>query len=116
MTYVKVRGKWSSRYRAVDKPGTMIDFYLSPTRNAAAAKCFLAKALGELKDWEQPEVINTNKAPTYAAVLVPGGHPALAGQLSEQRLRGRPRQAQVADSVGARFQVDEDGLRDSHGP
>jgi hypothetical protein len=35
-TYVKVRGKWSYLYRAVDKLGTTIDFYLSPTRNTTA--------------------------------------------------------------------------------
>ena len=34
-----------------------------------AAKRFLAKSLSGLKDWEQPEVINTDKAPTYAAAL-----------------------------------------------
>jgi transposase-like protein len=56
-------------YRAVDKLGNTIDFYLSPTRNTTAAKRFLAKALRGLKDWEQPEVINTDKAPTYAAAL-----------------------------------------------
>jgi transposase-like protein len=66
---VKVRGKWSYLYRAVDKLGNTIDFYLSPTRNTAAAKRFLAKALKGLKDWEQPEVINTDKAPPYAAAL-----------------------------------------------
>ena len=68
-TYVKVRGKWSYLYRAVDKLGKTIDFYLSPTRNTIAAKRFLSKALRGLKDWEQPEVINTDKAPTYAAAL-----------------------------------------------
>ena len=68
-TYVRVRGKWSYLYRAVDKLGNTIDFYLSSTRNTTAAKRFLAKALRGLKDWEQPEVINTDKAPTYAAAL-----------------------------------------------
>ena len=68
-TYVKVGGKWSYLYRAVDKLGNTIDFYLSSTRNTTAAKRFLAKALSELKDWEQPEIINTDKAPTYAAAL-----------------------------------------------
>jgi DDE domain len=33
-TYVKVRGRWAYLYRAVDKFGNTIDFYLSPTRNA----------------------------------------------------------------------------------
>ena len=68
-TYVKVRGQWAYFYRAVDKHGNTIDFYLSPTRNTAAAKRFLGKALNGLKDWERPTVINTDKAPTYCAAL-----------------------------------------------
>ena len=66
---MKVGGKWSYLYRALDKLGDTIDFYLSPTRNMAAAKHFLAKAHRGLKDWEQSPVINTDKAPTYAAAL-----------------------------------------------
>jgi transposase-like protein len=53
----------------VDKLGNTIDFFLSPTRNTKAAKRFLGKALQGLKDWEKPRVINTDKAPTYAAAL-----------------------------------------------
>ncbi len=68
-TYVKVRGQWAYLSRAIDKLGNTIDFYLSPTRNTAAAKRFLGKALNGLKDWEKPSVINTDKAPTYAAAL-----------------------------------------------
>ena len=56
-------------YRALDKLGDTIDLYLWPTRNMAAAKHFLAKAHRGLKDWEQSPVINTDKAPTYAAAL-----------------------------------------------
>jgi transposase-like protein len=48
---------------------TSIDFYLSPTQHTAAAEQFLGKALKGLKHWELPDVINTDKAPTYAAVL-----------------------------------------------
>ena len=58
-TYVKVRGKWAYLYRALDKLGNTIDFYLSATRNTKAAKRFLGKALRGLKDWELPEVLNT---------------------------------------------------------
>jgi transposase-like protein len=54
---------------AVDKFGNTIDFYLSSTRNTAAAKRFLAKALNGLKQWELPHVVNTDEAPTYAAAL-----------------------------------------------
>jgi transposase, IS6 family len=68
-TYVKVRGKWAYLYRAVDKHGNTVDFYLSPTRNTAAAKRFLGNALSDLKRWEKPTIINTDKAPTYAAAL-----------------------------------------------
>ena len=68
-TYVKVRGQWTYLYRAVDKFGNTIDFYLSPTRNAKAAKRFLGKALNGLKDWEKPTVINTDKAPTYGIAI-----------------------------------------------
>jgi arginine:ornithine antiporter / lysine permease len=68
-TYVKVGGAWTYLYRALDKHGDTIDFYLSPTRSAKAAKRFLCKALGGLKDWEKPEVINTHKAPTYAVAI-----------------------------------------------
>ena len=56
-------------YRAVDKFGDTIDFYLSATRNTKAAKRFLGKALRGLKDWELPEVLNTDKAPTYAGAI-----------------------------------------------
>ena len=36
---------------------------ISP-RPVKAAKRFLGKALKGLKDWEQPNVLNTDKAPT----------------------------------------------------
>ena len=64
-----MRGKWAYLYRALDKLGNTIDFYLSATRNTKAAKRFLGKALRGLKAWEQPEVLNTDKAPTYAAAI-----------------------------------------------
>ena len=53
-TYVKVRGQWAYLYWAIDKLEDTIDFYLSPTRNMAAAKRFLDKALNGLKGWEKP--------------------------------------------------------------
>ena len=68
-TYIKVRGKWAYLYRALDKLGNTVDFYLSATRNTKASKRFLGKALRGLKAWEQPEVLDTDKAPTYAAAI-----------------------------------------------
>jgi transposase, IS6 family len=77
-TYVKVKGKWVYLYRAVDKGGDTIDFYLSPTRNIKAAKRFLGKALKGLKDWQMQLKINTDKAPTYG--------PAIAELKKERKL------------------------------
>ena len=51
-TYVKVKGRWTYLYRAVDSRGQTIDFLLSAKRDAAAAKCFFRKALG------QPHTVN----------------------------------------------------------
>src|SRR3954462_8633108 len=39
-TYVKVKGRWTYLYRAVDSRGQTIDFLLSAKRDAAAAKRF----------------------------------------------------------------------------
>ncbi len=44
-TYIKIKGEWFYYYRAVDKFGDVIDYYLSPTRDEAAAKAFLNKAI-----------------------------------------------------------------------
>lgn len=68
-TYIKVKGQWKYLYRAVTKSGDTIDFYLSSTRNAKAAKRFLAKALRPLKDWEMPYTINTDKAGCYSQAI-----------------------------------------------
>jgi hypothetical protein len=39
-TYVRIAGKWSYLYRAVDSTGETIDFVLSPNRDLIAAKLF----------------------------------------------------------------------------
>ena len=44
-TYIKVRGQWTYLYRAVDKAGQTVDFWLSTTRDVAAAKAFFKKAI-----------------------------------------------------------------------
>jgi len=59
-TYIRVKGKWVCLYRAVDSTGATIDFLLSAKRDAAAAECFLAKALGG-ENHPAPRVINTDE-------------------------------------------------------
>src|SRR5690348_1999731 len=44
-TSIKIKGTWTSLYRAVDSEGNTLEFFLSPTRDAEAAKRFFVKAL-----------------------------------------------------------------------
>ena len=44
-TYIRVKGKWTYLYRAVDKQGQTVDFLLSEKRDMAAAKRFFMKAM-----------------------------------------------------------------------
>ena len=44
-TYIQIKGIWHYLYRAVDKRGRTVDFYLSETRDIGAAMAFFRKAL-----------------------------------------------------------------------
>ena len=44
-TYVKVAGRWRYVYRSVDQWGQVIDVFVSPRRNIAAARTFFTTAL-----------------------------------------------------------------------
>ena len=67
-TYIRVKGRWKYLYRAIDKEGKTLDFYLADRRNTKAAKRFLAKALRRSRDWK-PRVINTDKNPAYGEAI-----------------------------------------------
>src|SRR5438270_9904656 len=67
-TYLRVTGKWTYLYRAVDSTGDTIDFLLSPTRDAAAAKRFFQKALRS-PSHPRPRVINVDGNPSYPKVI-----------------------------------------------
>ena len=66
-TYIRVKGKWTYLYRAVDSAGASIDFLLSARRDAAAAKQFFQKALRS-PNHPRPRVINVDKNPSYPPV------------------------------------------------
>jgi transposase-like protein len=44
-TYIKVRGRWTYLYRAIDSNGDTVEFWFSERRNLTAAKRFLRKAI-----------------------------------------------------------------------
>jgi len=67
-TYIRVKGKWTYLYRAVDSAGATIDFLLAARRDAAAAKRFFQNAL-LVPGHPRPRVINVDGNPSYAKVV-----------------------------------------------
>ena len=65
-TYVKVKGDWLYYYRAVNKFGNVIDYYLSSNRDEAAAKAFMNKAIAQ-HGLPEKVVIDGSKS-NYAAI------------------------------------------------
>ncbi len=71
-TYVKVAGRWTYLYRAVDQHGQVIDLLVSTRRDGEAARAFFTRAL---TCRPAPVEITTDRAPVYPPVideLVPG--------------------------------------------
>jgi transposase-like protein len=66
-TYVKVAGRWRYVYRAVDQFGQVIDVFVSPRRDAAAAQRFFQRAIGATH--RTPSQVVTDLAATYPVVL-----------------------------------------------
>ena len=58
--------RWYYLYRAVDKIGQTIDFYLSKRRDAASAKRFFQKAI---RSSGKPEKVNIDKSGSNTASL-----------------------------------------------
>ncbi len=70
-TYIKVNGRWTYLYRAVDQFGQVIDVWLSARRDLSAARTFFTRALAT---GVVPVEVTTDRAPAYPRVrdeLVP---------------------------------------------
>ena len=65
-TYVKVAGRWTYLYRAIDQHGQVIDVLLSIRRDLAAARAFLTSALTV---GVTPTEVTTDRAKAYPRVL-----------------------------------------------
>src|SRR5437763_9583359 len=68
-TYLRVAGRWTYLYRAVDSTCSTIDFLLSPSGDAAAAKRFFQKALRSA-DHPRPRVSQCGRES-----IISKGHP-----------------------------------------
>ena len=66
-TYVKVAGQWRYVYRAIDQFGQVIDVFVSPRRDATAARRFFEQAIGTTN--VTPVEVVTDRAATYPIVL-----------------------------------------------
>ena len=67
-TYIRVKGRWTYLYRAVDSRGATIDFLLSAKRDAEAAKRFFRKALGQ-PHTVNPRTITVDRNPAYPCAV-----------------------------------------------
>jgi IS6 family transposase len=66
-TYMKVAGQWRYVYRAIDQSGQVIDVFVSPRRDAKAARRCFERAIGMTR--VVPVEVVTDQAATYLLVL-----------------------------------------------
>src|SRR5215472_9752359 len=65
-TYVKVAGRWTYLYRAIDQHGQVIDVLVSARRDGAAARALFTRALS---CGPSPVEVTTDRAPVYPRVI-----------------------------------------------
>ena len=105
-TYVKIKGRWTYLYRAVDSRGQTIDFLLSTKRDAEAAKRFFRKASG------QPHTVN----PRTITVDKNAAYPKAVAEMKadgELWWRSRLRQVKYLNNI---VEQDHRGIKHLTGP
>jgi IS6 family transposase len=65
-TYVKVAGRWTYLYRAVDQYGQVVDVWLSRMRDLGAARTFFTRALAT---GSVPVEVTTDRAAAYPRII-----------------------------------------------
>jgi putative transposase len=65
-TYVRVGGQWKYLYRALDRTGATVEFLPTAKRDLAAARRFLARAVGQ---HGLPDKITIDKSGANAAAV-----------------------------------------------
>ena len=66
-TYIKVRGRWTYLYRAIDSVGDTVEFHFSEHRDLPAAKRFFQKALDR---HDRPDRVVIDGSPTNHEAVV----------------------------------------------
>ena len=98
-TYVKVAGRWTYLYRAIDQHGQVIDVLVATRRDAVAARTFFT---GALKLGSSPLGVTTDRAPVYPRVIEERIQRAARHRaIREQHHRGRSRPAQGSATTDA---------------
>ena len=96
-SYIKVNGRWTYLYRAVDKQGRTVDFLLSAKRDVGAAKRFFQKAVNQNG---APRVITLDE---YAA-----SHRAITDLKTEGKM---PKRVRVRSSKYLNNGIEQDHRR-----
>jgi transposase-like protein len=95
-TYIKVRGRWTYLYRAIDSNGDTVEFWFSERRNLTAAKRFLRKAL---KRHGRPERIVIDGSQTNREAILSCDAESRLQDRSRRRLKPiRIRQSQYLNN------------------
>ncbi len=94
-TYLKVRGKWATLYRAVDRDGNLIGAMLSERRDMAAAKAFFRSAKATMGFW--PDRVTTDGH---------GSHPTAICTTLGQTVRHR-----TSATLNNRLEQDHRGIK-----
>ncbi len=66
-TYIRLHGRWTYLYRAIDQDRQVVDVYFSERRNATAAEAFFKRAIDETDS--TPVQVTTDKAKWYPPAL-----------------------------------------------
>ena len=66
-TYLKIKGKWSYLYRAIDREGNLVDSMLSATRDMTAAQRFFRSTLSVIH--QPPQQVTTDGHDSYPRAI-----------------------------------------------
>jgi transposase-like protein len=83
-TYLKVGGRWRYLFRAIDQFGQVVDVFLSPRRDAKAARRFLERAIDRTRI-SPVEVTTTGTEPILARSLSCCRRPSMTPRSMQQR-------------------------------